>query len=372
MEVTKVLYMNEGEGENSYYRNSVYQTNVIAKARPILEESIQELCRKNMPDCLKIAEMGCSTGPNTLMPLWEIVETIEASCTELKKKTPTLQVFLNDLSGTDFNTIFKTIVPEFHEKLEKEMGDKFEHVFIAAMPGSFYGRLFPNNSLHFGHSCSSLHWISQVPEGLVSESGTQLNKGNICLNDTSPPSVRKAYLNQFENDFTTFLKCRSHEMVDGGRLVFIIFAQSSTNPHCKYSNELWQELGFALKQMVDEGKIEESKYESWNVPLYHPTAEEVKYSIEKEGSFRVNRLEQFELDWNSIVDCGDKVDVFDKFERGKCVATFVRAAAESMLISHFGDSFIEDLFHRLALRMVDRMEKGTGWLNNLVVSITKV
>ncbi|EEF24632.1 hypothetical protein RCOM_1883870, partial [Ricinus communis] len=110
-------------------------------------------------------------------------------------------------------------------------------------------------------------------------------------------------------------------MVIGGRFVFIIFAQSSI-PYCKYGNELWQALGFSLKEMVDEGQIEESKFDSFNVPLYHPSEEEVKHLIEKEGSFTLARLEKFELSWDSIVDYGNERAVLDRLERGKYVATF--------------------------------------------------
>ena len=63
--------------------------------------------------------------------------------------------------SNDFNFIFK-LLPSFYQKLEESYGRGSRSCFIAAMPGSFYGRLFPDNSMHFIHSSYSLHWLSQV------------------------------------------------------------------------------------------------------------------------------------------------------------------------------------------------------------------
>lgn len=55
---------------------------------------------------------------------------------------PTIQVFLNDLFENDFNTVIRSL-PSFYNKLETENGRKMGSCLIAAMPGSFHGRLFP-------------------------------------------------------------------------------------------------------------------------------------------------------------------------------------------------------------------------------------
>ncbi|KAK1301822.1 3,7-dimethylxanthine N-methyltransferase [Acorus calamus] len=70
--------------------------------------------------------------------------------------------FLNDLPQNDFNTLFKTILPECYEKLESDKGRDHSPYFIVGVPGSFYGRLFPNRSLHFVISLTCLHWLSQA------------------------------------------------------------------------------------------------------------------------------------------------------------------------------------------------------------------
>lgn len=129
--------------------------------KPIRDKAINELyCRKFLPK-LAIADLGCSSGPNTLLVVSQFITMMDNICKTLGNKLPEIQVFLNDLPGNDFNTVFKSL-PNFQEKLGTILGPGAGHCYFSGVPGSFYGRLFPNKSLHFLHSSYSLHWLSQV------------------------------------------------------------------------------------------------------------------------------------------------------------------------------------------------------------------
>ena len=117
-----------------------------------------------------IADLGCSSGPNSLLSISNIVDTIQNLCPDLHRPVPELRVSLNDLPSNDFNYIFASL-PDFYDRLKKKENSNkaalgFQRgggpCFVSAVPGSFYGRLFPRRSLHFVHSSSSLHWLSQV------------------------------------------------------------------------------------------------------------------------------------------------------------------------------------------------------------------
>ena len=43
--------------------------------------------------------------------------------------------------------------------------------------------------------------------------------------------------------------------------------------------------------------IEEEKLDSFNIPVYEPTVEEIRHVIEEEGSFFVQRFEILTLPW---------------------------------------------------------------------------
>lgn len=110
---------------------------------------------------LETGRFGCSSGPNRLLIFREMIDSMDAMQKKLNKKEPMFQMFLSDLFGNDFNTVFRSI-PNFYEELRREKGGDFGPCFIAAMPGNFYGRLFPDHSLHFIRSSYSVHWRSQI------------------------------------------------------------------------------------------------------------------------------------------------------------------------------------------------------------------
>ncbi|KAK2639993.1 hypothetical protein Ddye_027788 [Dipteronia dyeriana] len=120
VEVRSVPCMNAENEATSYANNSLLQNTVILKVRPVLEETIKEmLISTGFPASFNVAYLGCSSGPNTLLVLSEILDTIHVMCQQVNQKSPEFQVFLNDLPGNDFNSIFKSL-PTFYENLKKD------------------------------------------------------------------------------------------------------------------------------------------------------------------------------------------------------------------------------------------------------------
>lgn len=134
---------------------------MICLTKPIREEAITSLYCNTVPRSLAVADLGCSSGPNTLLVVSEFIKIVEKLCRELNHKSPEYKVFLNDLPGNDFNNIFKSL-DSFKEKLCDEMESGIGPCYFSGVPGSFYGRVFPNQSLHFVHSSYSLQWLSKV------------------------------------------------------------------------------------------------------------------------------------------------------------------------------------------------------------------
>ncbi|XP_023876731.1 S-adenosyl-L-methionine:benzoic acid/salicylic acid carboxyl methyltransferase 3 [Quercus suber] len=364
VEIEKVLHMNGGDGNTSYAINSLLQRTVASMVKPILEEGIEQLYITLLPECLKMADLGCSTGFNTLSVVSDVLEIIGTKSKMLNLPPPSLQAFLNDLPGNDFNTIFRSL-PSFYTKLENEKGSSFGHCFITTVAGSFYVRLFPSNSLHFVHSSYVLMWLSMVPKQLVCETQEALNKGNICIAKTSPPAVVDAYLKQFEKDFTMFLKCRAEELVPGGRMVLTILGSIKSDDPLS----IWEVVGLKLNDMVLEGLIESEKLDNFNLPWFAPTSEEVKKVIEVEGSFTLHKCEVFKMDWDSYIK---KANIgLERQGRAAKIATDLRAVGEPILSSQFGEEAMDDLFQRFKAVVLDHMEAEKCEHINLVISLTK-
>lgn len=105
-----------------------------------------------------------------------------------------------------------------------------------------------NSNLSNAIVFSKLHlFLSiQVPEAV------EENKGNIYIAKTSPPSVVKAYFEQFQSDFTKFLRCRSKELVGGGKMVLTILGRKTNEPYARESSYMYELLASVLNSMVTE------------------------------------------------------------------------------------------------------------------------
>nr|GEW13673.1 benzoate carboxyl methyltransferase [Tanacetum cinerariifolium] len=202
------------------------------------------------------------------------------------------------------------------------------------------GELFPDKSIHLFHSSGSLHWLSQVPEGL------EINGLNVYMAKTSPPVVFEMYRTQFQKDFAMFLESRSKEMIHGGHMVLSLAGRSDVDPSCNDSGCLWEMFANSLVDMAKEGLVKESDIKSFNVPTYNLYKDAVTDLIHKEGSFSLDLLESYELNWDPYDTDYANVKVSDEPIHGKKVANVVRAAAEPMLIAHFGHSAMDFVFQK--------------------------
>ncbi|PQP96379.1 jasmonate O-methyltransferase [Prunus yedoensis var. nudiflora] len=211
-------------------------------------------------------------------------------------------------------------LPDFSKGLSKEKNDGSAPIYIGGYPGSFYGRLFPNNSLHFVYSSCSLHWLSRVPPAIY-EQGKSINKGSVHISESSPPGVSQAYLKQFQEDFTLFLKSRSEELTVGGRMVLILLGRKGPDHVDRGNSFFWS---FSLSPL----------------PFWFP------------------RLEVLELDQR-----GDK----DNESYGTSCARTVRAIQESMIAKHFGEKLLDSLFETYG-RLIDE-ESAKGDINPISFGI---
>ncbi|THG02125.1 hypothetical protein TEA_020157 [Camellia sinensis var. sinensis] len=239
---------------------------------PVLENVVETLFSKDfhLLQALNVADLGCATSSNTFTVISTIKRMMEKKCRELNCQTLELQVYLNDLPGNDFNSLFKGLLSKV------VVGNKCKEVscYVMGVPGSLHGRLFPRNSLHLVHSCYSAHWLSQV--------------------------------------------------VPNGCMVLILPGRQSSDPSSMESCFTWELLAIAIAELVSQGLINEDKLDTFNVPRYFPSLEEVKDIVEGDGSFTIDHMEGFELDTLQMQEN-------DKWVRGEKLAKAIRAFTEPII-----------------------------------------
>ncbi|RAL46555.1 unnamed protein product [Cuscuta campestris] len=362
MDVEKVFHMNGGTGQTSYSKNSSLQKKASDKVKHVTLESIERVFVTTVPRSMGIADLGCSSGPNTLSSVKDMVERVGRTSRTLGLPEPEFRVYLNDLPTNDFNSIFQAL-PEFQAELKRERGGGGEGgggeggpwIYIAGCPGTFYGRLFPENWLHFIYSSNSLHWLSKVPPGLYDAEGRSKNKGSVYITEGSPPEVAQAYAHQFNLDFSLFLGLRSKELIMGGKMV-LIFLGRETSIHIDRGNSfLWDLLTKAFSTLISKGEVEEEKVDAYDVHFYAPSMEEVEEAVESEGSFEMEMLQMFGADNKGGEDSyknddGEMMMMMRSY--GRRVAMGVRAVQESMLTHHFGGGILDSLFEEYG-RLLD-------------------
>ncbi|WMV50983.1 hypothetical protein MTR67_044368 [Solanum verrucosum] len=242
------------------------------------------------------------------------------------------QVFFNDHITNDFNILFKSL---FSDQ---------KPYFAAAIPGSFYGRLFPSCSLHIAYSCYALQWLSQMPKDMK-------NKRRIHY-DGASIEVWNAYVAQFHKDMEVFLSARAEEIVPGGLMVLALPAIPSEIQYSKIGYRIFTFLESSLIDMVNEGIVEESLVDSFNFPVYFPSTEDMTKVVEKNGCFSIERMElanpQSGIDANSFIN-------------------HIRAGSEEMFTIHFGSKIADEMFERT----LEKIEEISAWMEDEYCKTTR-
>ncbi|CAL4914793.1 unnamed protein product [Urochloa decumbens] len=382
MKVEKDLRMATGDGENSYAANSRLPKKALLKTRPVLQKAIQDLYYTTSLPCrgtVVVADLGCSSGPNTLLVIDEVMSTLRDCAGEETTTTTTddrraavqVQFFLNDLPGNDFNLVFRSLqqLQDFDAEEEDETAVALP-CYVAGLPGSFYKRLFPCQSVHLFHSSYSLMWQSKVPDDI--SNGLYMNEGNIYIGKTSPSTVVKLFQEQFQKDFKLFLTLRYKELVGGGRMV-LTFLGRKTEEMLMHGEvgSMWELLAKSLQSLVQKGLVEKEKLNSFNLPYYAPSVAEVKALIEK-NLFDIEHIGLFESNWDPLDDSDSDV-VLDCASSGRNVADkSIRAVMEPLIIEHFGEAILDELFMGFASMVAKYLEIRKAKYPVIVVSLKKV
>jgi hypothetical protein len=155
----RFLSMQGGDDDGSYAKNSEAPASAITICKPFFLVAIQSLKlfrREEEMDSVRIADLGCATGYNTLATIDMVVESLRHRYIQECGLEPEFEAFFSDLPSNDFNSLFRSLPAAM-------LSDgKTRRYFAAGVPGSFYGRLFPKRKLHVVVCLSALQWLSKV------------------------------------------------------------------------------------------------------------------------------------------------------------------------------------------------------------------
>ncbi|PKA50483.1 Jasmonate O-methyltransferase [Apostasia shenzhenica] len=96
--------------------------------------------------------------------------------------------------------------------------------------------------------------------------------------------------------------------------------------------------------------------------------EEVKLIIAEEGSFELNQAQTFDINWDPFDDSIDD-PVINNTTSSTYVAKYIRAVTEPLLVPHFGEQIMDDLFSRYAKNVATHMLKKTCKYATFILSL---
>ncbi|XVF71526.1 hypothetical protein PTKIN_Ptkin12aG0045000 [Pterospermum kingtungense] len=251
-----------GVGEVSYARNSQVQRRAVDDAKKFISESIFDLLDiENLSlessNRFQIADLGCVTGPNTFFAVQNIIEAVDQNYKTKHRNLQTLEyhVFFSDRVDNDFNTLFRTLPSS-------------RPYFAVGVPGSFYGRLFPKESIHIMYSSNSLNWLSRVPNYVVDINSPVWNGNSIYYRE---------------------------ELVGKGLMALVLAGRQNGLPLCQTGiGKSFDLLGSCLFDMANEGIISKEKVESLNLPLNDPSEGEIVELINNDWGFSIEKMRHFQ------------------------------------------------------------------------------
>ncbi|KAK8522762.1 hypothetical protein V6N13_115716 [Hibiscus sabdariffa] len=329
------LHVNSGDGAFSYTRNSYYQKlgadAVKGRIKGVITMKLDVEKLSSRSNIIRMADFGCAVGPNTFDTMQDILHFIKQKyslqCPE-SDKTVEFLVFFNDQRSNDFNTLFTSLPRD-------------TPYFAAGVPGSFHRRCFPESSIHFAHCSYALHWLSGVPEELLDRNSSAWNKGRIHYTN-APDEVVRAYAARFAKDMSDFLSARATEIVHGGMMVLIVPGIPNGMSYSQLATSaMYKHMASSFLDMAREGLVSEEEVDSFNLPIYTPSPEEMEAAVEKNGQFGIEILE---LTSNPDALADGRVDM-------EAWVSHVRAANEGMFVKHFGDDVIDEMFDRVTKKL---------------------
>ncbi|RRT54910.1 hypothetical protein B296_00031239 [Ensete ventricosum] len=205
----------------------------------LIVESAVDAYASEMPESFTFVDLGCSSGSNALPLIGDIIKAIHVMARRSAKPAPEFTVFLNDLPSNDFNSMFLSL-PLFTKKLKEGIelhGGMAPSVYFAATPG------------------------------LVDINGRPINKGNLYISNTSPPAVTLAYFEQFQKEFSIFLKSRSAELHLGGRMVVAMLGRTTDDHSDKSTRVLWEVLDQSFAIMISQTSFYTRPYFSCTITI---------------------------------------------------------------------------------------------------------
>ncbi|KAH6558370.1 hypothetical protein KP509_1Z067600 [Ceratopteris richardii] len=184
-----------------------------------------------------------------------------------------------------------------------------------------------------------------VPEAVEDQNSPAWNENGLWNFDGCKSETALEYKRQFERDFSTFMAYRSQELLSGG-LLFCVMIASNRGVEGMHSNNLYENLQKAWRELISEGLLSQESLDTFNLPLFLPTLEEVKEMVEEQKEFEVLLVEYVAVE-RAPANAWKKFAAADGQMWGNTIQTMTRNFMGGLLEPHLGVPKFEMLMQRV-------------------------
>lgn len=108
------------------------------------------------------------------------------------------------------------------------------------------------------------------------------------------------------------------------------------------------------------------------MPIYTPHKDEVRDIIHNQGSFSLDSLETFEINWDPYDTNYTNTSASYEPNHAKRIAKIVQAATEPLLVSYFEKSSIALIFEKFEKYVIKHLATEKTKHFNIVICLTKI
>ena len=293
-------------GHGVYGRHSLAQHSAGGFGLPGLERAARAAARARGADPVVVADLGAAGGRNELQPMTVAIETLRDAGV-----TAPITVVHTDIPTNDFSALFETVEHDPDTYL------RLDDVYTLAAGRSFYGRIFPSESLTLAWSAIAVHWISRVPMPIHGHVYSPFATGE----------VRDAFREQSAADWRVFLESRAAELRPGAEMVVVGGANQDDGR--SGAEALMDALDAAIRAEVASGALTQDEYDRMSIPTWNRTLAE--FTAPFQGDALGLTLLESELDFAPDAYLAAYREDHDAQKFGTAVSGFLRAFTEPSL-----------------------------------------
>jgi hypothetical protein len=348
------------KGEGFYDQHSAPQGAAIQSALNWATDAVAGLRLPPDPQPVVVADLGSSEGRNAIVAMRVIVEAVR------RRTGQPVQTIYSDLHSSNFNRLFIN--------LHDVKGTFPPEVYPSAVPGSFYGPLFPPGTVHFLMSFNAVLWLDHLP-ALVPDFVVYRRPHPPRPGLQVAPEITAAFTTQADRDLVVFLQNRARELVSGGKL---LLATPGDDTERRITDGMYDALNDACLDLVEAGQVSRQGYERLTIPTYFRTQEETLAPLQRADSpvrdaLTVDRAETLEV----------KTPFDEEFRRTGDVAAYARAltgflrafsepvARGALLVPGTDPGIIDTLYERVRTRVTAEPERYAFHYILVVVLLTR-